>query len=86
MTVLLVMGVLVAGLAGGCKSASDTEAPPKATAVAETAETGGADVVVICAKCGQVKGSDLCCKPDQKLCESSGLVEGSPGGCKIKGI
>ena len=83
MTMLLIVGVLIAGSAGGCKSASDTEAPPEATQVAEAAETGGADVVVICAKCGQVKGTDLCCKPDQKLCESCGLVKGSPGCCVL---
>ncbi len=42
-----------------------------------------ADVQKLCLKCGQVKGSKLCCKPDQTLCKSCGLVKGSPGCCKI---
>ena len=37
----------------------------------------------LCLKCGQVKGTEECCKPGQKLCKSCGLVKGSPGCCKI---
>ena len=39
--------------------------------------------VELCTKCGQVKGGELCCKPDQARCIICGLVEGSPGCCKI---
>ncbi len=42
-----------------------------------------ADTVELCLKCGQIKGSDLCCKPGQTLCTDCGLVKGSPGCCSI---
>lgn len=40
--------------------------------------------VVLCGKCGELKGSELCCKADMKLCEQCGLHLDSPGCCKIK--
>ena len=55
----------------------------------EPADTGAAVVaesVELCAMCGQVKGSELCCKPGQEKCEKCGLVKGSPGCCKIPKI
>jgi hypothetical protein len=33
--------------------------------------------------CGQIKGGDLCCKPNQLKCAKCGLVQGSPGCCKL---
>jgi len=39
--------------------------------------------VELCTHCGQIKGSDLCCKPSQAKCPSCGLVKGLPGCCKI---
>ena len=41
------------------------------------------DDTELCVKCGQIKGSDLCCKADQAKCEKCGLVKGSPGCCNI---
>lgn len=42
--------------------------------------------VTLCGKCGQVKGSPLCCsnKPDQPRCPKCDLFAGSPGCCRIK--
>ncbi len=63
--------IILAGLAlvsNGCKE-SDT------AAAAETVE--------LCLKCGQIKGGDLCCLPDQTTCPDCGLVKGSPGCCSI---
>jgi len=40
---------------------------------------------VICFKCGQVKGSDLCCKPGAEKCSKCGLHKGSPGCCRLNG-
>ncbi len=37
----------------------------------------------LCGACGQVKGSDLCCKADAEKCGSCGLDKGSPGCCKL---
>jgi hypothetical protein len=36
-----------------------------------------------CAKCGELKGSDKCCKADAVKCDKCGLDKGSPG-CKAK--
>jgi len=39
--------------------------------------------VVLCKRCGQLRGADLCCKPGQKKCGKCGLAKGSPGCCRI---
>lgn len=39
--------------------------------------------IELCTLCGQIKGSDLCCKPGQTKCPGCGLVKGSLGCCKI---
>jgi len=41
---------------------------------------------LLCCKCGQVKGSDLCCKAEAEKCTKCGLHKGSPGCCRIKSI
>ena len=69
---LLLGVVLVMGLVAGCAS--------KPT-VSESGPTVAADVE-LCAKCGHVKGAELCCKPGQEICAKCGLVKGSPGCCK----
>src|SRR3990167_6626548 len=50
----------------------------KADAKKKTAET-----IVLCGKCGQVKGGDQCCKADSKKCDKCGWTKGSPACCKI---
>ena len=40
---------------------------------------------VLCFKCGQIKGSALCCKPGAKKCTKCGLDKGSPGCCRLAG-
>ena len=40
---------------------------------------------VLCCKCGQVKGSELCCKAGAKKCTKCGLHKGSPGCCRLCG-
>lgn len=37
----------------------------------------------LCQKCGQIKGSEVCCKADAPKCEKCGLAAGSPGCCKL---
>lgn len=57
----------------GCESTQKAE--PQAQALPAQAE--------LCTGCGQIKGSDDCCKPGQTACAKCGLVKGSPGCCKI---
>jgi len=40
--------------------------------------------VCLCTFCGQVKGSDKCCKEGAEKCSKCGLDKGSPGCCRIK--
>ncbi|MDP6047816.1 MAG: hypothetical protein QGH94_10115 [Phycisphaerae bacterium] len=37
----------------------------------------------LCGGCGQVKGSDVCCKEGAEKCAGCDLAKGSPGCCKI---
>jgi len=39
--------------------------------------------VVLCGKCGQVKGSEICCLENAAFCAECALAKGSPGCCKI---
>jgi hypothetical protein len=39
--------------------------------------------VALCTNCGQIAGSDLCCKPGAIKCDKCGLTKGSPGCCKL---
>ena len=70
LVILMVIAVTVASLdLCGCKKSSEEET------VVESLQ--------LCTDCGHIKGSDLCCQPDQPKCQSCGLVKGSPGCCKI---
>ena len=75
------LGIIVLMAAGGallfadaCRK-SDKEASQAGQAVA-------ADVQ-LCTACGQIKESELCCKPDAAKCTSCSLAKGSPGCCNI---
>jgi hypothetical protein len=73
---VLVMAITLVGmifLAGGCKK----EEPKTALDAAKSAVNE-----TLCAKCGQVKGSDVCCKADAVKCTKCGKDKGSPGCCK----
>ncbi|MGB2807918.1 MAG: hypothetical protein WBC22_09265 [Sedimentisphaerales bacterium] len=74
---MMVMGAALVGLllsGSGCKESDEESSVGTARA---------ADSVALCVKCGQIKGSDLCCKPDQATCAGCGLVKDSPGCCNI---
>ncbi len=58
----------------------DTSTPAEGTA------TGIKKVVnttTLCGKCGQVKGSDTCCKEDATVCGKCDFATGSPACCKV---
>jgi hypothetical protein len=54
---------------------------------ASDSTTASADVspgaVGLCTGCGQIKGSDACCREGAAKCSGCGLAKGSPGCCKI---
>ncbi len=40
--------------------------------------------VALCADCGQIKGSDVCCAADAEACTACGLAKDSPGCCVME--
>ncbi len=46
-------------------------------------EGSGRTAMLLCIKCGQIKGGELCCKTDRVKCPKCGLAKDSPGCCKI---
>ena len=83
-TALLLSVQSVSANCGSCEGDAKQNIESAKAATQQSAEKA-ADVKVqkLCLKCGQIKGSEECCKPGQKLCKSCGLVKGSPGCCKI---
>jgi len=75
----IVAMVVAIGLAGIAFLGYGCEEPEEGTMGA----IGTAKTVELCMACGQIKGSDLCCKPGQAKCPKCGFVKGSPSCCKI---
>ncbi len=71
---LLLVAALAAGYVGvGCE----------ANLIDKTGGRSIASAPKICAKCGQIKGTAMCCAPDAAICPKCGLAKGSPGCCKL---
>lgn len=70
---LALMFVATTALVWGCGD-KDPEGP-----AGPTGKTGP----TLCPGCGQLKGSDVCCKADAEKCDGCGLAKGSPGCCKL---
>ena len=66
----------------GCKGAIAKDPDTYLAKIAAKGETAERLPVTLCGGCGQIKGSDACCKPGAEKC-GCGLVKGSPGCCKI---
>ena len=71
--------IVPAALLLGCKD-KPVDKPPTSAAK----KTPGK--CLLCAKCGEVKGSAKCCKEGIAKCTKCGLHKGSPGCCRIKDI
>lgn len=69
---MVVLGVLL--YSSGCKK-SDPASSKAGQAMAASVE--------LCTHCGQIKGTELCCKPGQVKCTGCNLTKSSPGCCKI---
>jgi hypothetical protein len=88
----VMMAVAVAGLVTSC---STWKCGGKAKPVCAKGEKPKCDMakpacakgakaecnMTLCGKCGELKGSDACCKADAKVCDQCGLHKGSPGCC-----
>jgi len=73
----VILTVLALVFVAGCCCTKGGKCPFGGKAgVAETAE--------LCKGCGEVKGSEKCCKPAGRTkCAKCGLFKGSPGCCKM---
>ena len=80
-TVCLAAGLLMLCAAAGCKQAPKTGRSPEPPSARQP--TDKPSKALICGKCGQIKGSELCCKKGQALCPKCNLVKGSPGCCQL---
>ena len=73
---LFLTAIILAGISF-CVVGCEKKDTPSATGKAYAAS------IALCTNCGQIKGSDLCCKPDAVKCDKCGLAKGSLGCCKI---
>jgi len=82
-------GVMALALLAGCGEETPTPKPKTGPTKVDTSKEAPAKAaagITLCGKCGQVKGSDVCCKADAEICEKCGLVVGSPGCCRINNL
>ena len=77
MILLSMFCVLLMLACNGCK---ESEEP---TVTAPKAGQATAGTIELCTMCGQIKGSEMCCKPGQEKCAGCGLTKDSIGCCKI---
>ncbi|MHC4506304.1 MAG: hypothetical protein ACYTFI_23665, partial [Planctomycetota bacterium] len=91
---LMAAGVAPAAMLAGCGGKKPGAArqpepepgkpePTVAKPVAKPAPAKQPGTVVLCYKCGQIKGSAKCCKAGAPKCSRCGLHAGSPGCCRI---
>ena len=77
---LKAVGVAPAFMLAACQEKKSGVAKPGDGAAAKPAGK-----VLLCAKCGQIKGSPECCKEGAARCAMCGLIKGSPGCCRLAG-
>lgn len=79
-TWLMTMTLLAATFVAGCGSDAQTTKSAERT---QDTLSSPINEAFLCGKCGQIKGSDQCCKPGQTLCAKCELAKGSPGCCLL---
>jgi len=77
--VTLIAGIIFSIVLFSCQNSKQNEETNSSVSVSKSDS-----IVKLCGKCGEIKGSDKCCKQDVVKCEKCGLNKGSPGCCKIK--
>lgn len=63
-----------------CEKQEPTTAPPISTP--DVSKDAKVSSVTLCSKCGQVKGTPVCCVEGAEKCSSCKLAKGSPACCK----
>ena len=82
---ILVIITLLAliGIALAASSCEKSEPVGRGTSDVSQPDSSQAAAVELCTKCGQIAGSDKCCKAGTEKCSACGLDKGSPGCCKL---
>jgi len=78
-----VSGYRVYVCCAGCVDKIEADPAKYLAKIKASGETPEAAPKVLCGKCGQVKGTPVCCKKDALRCGGCGLAKGSPGCCKL---
>ena len=80
-----VKGFRVYVCCAGCNGKIEADPDTYLAKIAAAGETVAKAPVVLCGKCGVVKGAEGCCDASAKRCDGCGLVKGSTGCCKMDG-
>ncbi|MGD9872762.1 MAG: hypothetical protein AB7T27_00695 [Kiritimatiellia bacterium] len=78
MVILMVLAVSSVSFAGPCCAAKAAAAVEPAAEM-KASSTSEEAAPALCGKCGQVAGSELCCKEGAAVCPKCGKHAGSPG-------
>ena len=79
-----VKGVRIYMCCKGCAGKIKADPEKYIAKIKQRGETPEKLPVVLCGKCGQIKGTSECCAKDGKKCGKCGLAKGAPGCCKIE--
>ncbi len=67
----------------GCSQQSSNGAA-EGTLPTDAVASAGVSDVTLCGACGQIKGSEVCCKADAEKCDHCRLAKDSVGCCKME--
>lgn len=76
-TLILFAGIALSSVLFSCQNSKSTEDAKVITI------TTSEEPMMLCGKCGEIKGGEMCCKADVEKCASCGLHKGAAGCCKI---
>jgi len=74
-------GYRIYACCGGCLARIKADSKKHIQKIVDQGETPER-LLVVCPKCGEIKGSEKCCAPDAKKCGVCKLNKGSPACCK----
>jgi len=78
-----VKGLRIYACCAGCVPKIKANPDKHIEKIKANGETPEKAPVILCGKCGEIKGRDKCCRKDAKKCVGCGLIKGSPGCCKL---
>jgi len=77
-----VKGYRVYVCCAGCRGPIKADPDKYLAKIKSNGETPEKAPQALCGKCGEIKGTDKCCRPNAKKCGGCGRIKGAPGCCK----